>query len=127
MESPMLELGAILGVVFLTGSIVLLIVAIAGMWKTFHKADLPGWAVLVPIYNWYLMLQISKMPVWWLVVFCIPGVGLVPHFLTSLKIAQGFGKTGAFGVGVALLPFIFFVILGFGSANYEADRIDSIH
>jgi hypothetical protein len=42
------------------------------------------------------------MPVWWLVVFCIPGVGL------------------------ALLPFIFF-ILGFGSENYEADRIDSIH
>jgi hypothetical protein len=34
-------------------------------------------------------------------------------------VARNFGKSGAFVVGMIFLPFIFFPILGFGSATYR--------
>ena len=45
------------------GSIIYLaivVIAIAGMWKTFEKAGQPGWGCIIPIYNIYLMTKISS-------------------------------------------------------------------
>lgn len=35
------------------------------MWKIYTKANKPGWAILVPIYNIYTLLQITELPVWY--------------------------------------------------------------
>jgi hypothetical protein len=40
--------------------------------------------------------------------------------LTYVAIAEKFGKGGGFAVGLIFLPFIFYPILGFGSATYKA-------
>lgn len=42
----------------------LLIVTVAGVWKTFEKAGKPGWAAIVPIYNIIIMLEIVGKPTW---------------------------------------------------------------
>ena len=34
----------------------IVIVVIAGLWKTFEKAGKPGWAAIIPIYNIYVMI-----------------------------------------------------------------------
>lgn len=39
--------------------------------------------------------------------------------LVSLDIAKRFGKSAGFGIGLALLGFIFYLILGFGDARYN--------
>ncbi len=40
--------------------------------------------------------------------------------LVGLGVAKNFGKSDAFGVGLGLLGFVFYPILGFGNAQYQA-------
>ena len=56
------------------GSIIYLaivVIVIAGMWKTFEKAGQPGWGCIIPIYNIYLMTKIAAKPAWWVIMFFI--------------------------------------------------------
>lgn len=96
------------------------IVCVAGIWKTFEKAGKPGWACLVPIYNAFVILQIAGKPAWWFLLFLIPVVNLVVAIIVMIEVARRFGKGPGFGIGLAFLGIIFFPILGFGSAQYSA-------
>ena len=91
---------------------------IAAMWKVFTKAGEPGWASLIPIYNLVVMLKIAGKPVWWIILFLIPLVNIIISVLVALGIAERFGKGAGFAIGLVFLPFIFYPILGFGSATY---------
>lgn len=88
-------------------------------WKIFTKAGQPGWASLIPIYNWYVLLKVSGKPGWWLILYFIPLVSFIMWILTCLAVAEKFGKGAGFGVGLAFLSIIFFPILGFGGAQYQ--------
>jgi hypothetical protein len=99
--------------------LVFVVATIAGLWKVFTKAGQPGWASIVPIYNAIVMLQIAKKPVWWIILFLIPIVNFVIAILVAVEIAKKFNQGAGFGVGMALLPFIFYPMLGFGSATYQ--------
>ncbi len=95
------------------------IIVVAGFWKVFTKAGQPGWACIVPFYNIYVMLQIANKPTWWLVLCFIPIANIVALVLINIGIAEKFGKSAGFGVGMALLSFIFVPMLGFGDAQYN--------
>lgn len=97
----------------------ILVFIIAGVWKTFVKAGQPGWAAIIPIYNFYILLKIVGRPAWWLILFLIPFVNLVIAIIVAIDLAKAFGKGTGFGVGLALLGFIFYPILGFGDATYQ--------
>jgi hypothetical protein len=92
---------------------------LAAMWKVFTKAGQPGWAILIPIYNLYVMCKIAGRPGWWVILLLIPFVNLIFIIILDIDIAKSFGKGVGFGIGLLLLPFIFFPILGFGSATYQ--------
>jgi hypothetical protein len=94
------------------------IVEVVGMWRAFEKAGKPGWAAIIPFYNFYIMCKIAGRPGWWWVLLLIPLVNIVIWFIVSIDAAKAFGKTAGFGVGLALLGFIFWPILGFGDARY---------
>ena len=98
--------------------LVCVVAAIAGMWKTFEKAGKPGWAAIVPIYNIIIMLEIAGKPIWWIILFFIPIANIIVMILAMIAFAARFGKGAGFGVGLALLGFVFFPILGFGDAQY---------
>lgn len=98
------------------------IAAIAGVWKVFEKAGKPGWAAIIPIYNIIVLLEIAGKPLWWIILYFIPLANLVAAILVGLAIARNFGKSDGFGIGLALLWFIFFPILGFGQAQYQGVR-----
>jgi hypothetical protein len=99
-------------------AIIIVVGMIASMWKVFAKAGQPGWAAIVPIYNLIILLQISGKPSWWLVLFLIPLVNFAALILVAISLAKSFGKTTGFGLGLAFLGFVFYPILGFGSAQY---------
>ena len=103
-------------------SLAIAIVVIAGMWKVFTKAGKPGWASIIPIYNAIVLLEIAGKPLWWIVLLLIPVVNIVILFIVSIDVAKNFGKGTGFGVGLALLGFIFYPILGFGDARYMPAR-----
>ena len=104
--------------VLLIISLVIVIFMIAAVWNVFTKAGQPGWAVLIPIYNAYILLKIAGKPGWWLLLMFIPLVNIVVGILALAGLSANFGKGGAFVIGLLLLPFIFYAILGFGSAEY---------
>ncbi len=54
------------GIVLLLFQLLLAAIQIAGMWMVFKKAGHAGWKALVPIYNYYMMLQIRENAWWWL-------------------------------------------------------------
>ncbi|TCJ12403.1 hypothetical protein EPD60_14080 [Flaviaesturariibacter flavus] len=90
----------------------------AAFWRVFQKADQPGWAAIIPFYNLYIMLKIAGKPGWWLVLLLIPLVNYVFLIWMYNMIAKSFGKDEGFTVGMVLLGFVFWPILGFGDARY---------
>jgi hypothetical protein len=108
-------------VVFLFASLLSLI-GLIGMWKSFAKAGQPGWAAIIPIYNAVVLLEMAGRPIWWILLLLIPGVNFVVIILVMIDLAARFGKGAGFGIGLALLGFIFWPILGFGDARYQMAR-----
>ena len=107
--------GAFIGFIIYVAIIVL---EIAGWWMIFSKAGHPGWGAIIPIYNIYLLCKTAGRPGWWLILFFIPIVNFVIAIIVGIDVAKRFAKGAGFGVGLALLSFIFAPILGFGDATY---------
>ena len=97
--------------------VVLTVLMIAAFWKIFAKAGQPGWAAIIPIFNWIVWCKVAGRPLWWIVllIICFP----VVYIILCIDTAKVFGKGGGFAVGLIFLPFIFFPVLGFGSAQYQ--------
>ena len=110
------DFGSLLFILF---ALAISIFAIVSMWKVFEKAGQPGWGILIPIYNAYLILVIAGKPGWWLLLYCIPLVNIVIAIIVSIDIAKNFGKDAGFGIGLAFLGIIFYPILAFGDAQYQ--------
>lgn len=98
--------------------IVVVVLYIAAYWRVYTKAGEPGWGSLIPIYNLYLLCKIAGRPGWWLFLYFIPLVNIAISLVVSMDLAKAFSKSSGFGVGLWLLSFIFYPILGFGSAQY---------
>jgi hypothetical protein len=120
------ELVASLGLVLVLylGLIIMLIVSI---WKIFEKAGKPGWASLIPIYNFIVLLEIIKKPTWWIIMLLIPLVNIVFLFLVYIELAKAFGQGVGFGIGLIFLSFVFLPLLAFGkSFQYIYNQQDEI-
>jgi len=113
--------GLIGGVVALV-PLLILIVAIAGMWKTFDKAGQPGWAAIIPIYNIYVLLQITDNPVWYLILFLVPLVNIIISIKVLVDLSKAFGQGIGFALGLVFLSFIFWPLLGFGDYQFRGSR-----
>lgn len=110
------------GIGVLIVQLVIAIAVIAGMWKVFEKAGQPGWAAIVPIYNAIVLLKIAGKPAWWIVLMLIPFVNFIIAIVVAMSLAKNFNKSSGFGIGLALLPIVFYPILGFGDAQYSGQR-----
>ncbi|HSY11972.1 MAG TPA: DUF5684 domain-containing protein [Verrucomicrobiae bacterium] len=113
-------LSGLFGTGFLMFALVLAVIAILGWWKMFEKANEPGWAAIVPIYNVYILLKIAGRPGWWLILYCIPLINLIPAIVVAIDVAKAFGQSPMFGF---FLNFLFggigYLILGFGNYQYR--------
>ena len=99
--------------------LVLLVIFFTSLWKIFSKAGRPGWLSLVPIVNVYNLILIANRPGWWILLFLIPIINVVVAIVVTIDVANKFGKGSLFGVGMIVLPFIFYPLLAFSDANYE--------
>jgi len=102
------------------------VLMIAACWKIFTKAGQPGWASIIPIYNWYILCKIVGRPGWWVILLLIPFVNFSVGIVLCIDLAKSFGKGVGFGIGLVLLSVIFFPILGFGSAQYQGPTAGSL-
>lgn len=102
--------------------IALVIISIIANWKINSKAGEPGWACLVPIYANVVQFKIVGLNPWLLLLYLIPFVNFVVAAVFAIvvpfRLSKSFGKDIGWGFGLWLLPFIFNLILAFGSSEY---------
>lgn len=98
----------------------MLVPMFAGMWKAFVKAGEPGWASFIPILNIITLLKIAGKEdagIRWLF-WMIPFVGIYFSIVDTIDFCKAYGRDVGFAIGMILLPYVFWPILGFGSAQY---------
>ena len=94
--------------------------AVVGWWGVFRKAGLPGWAAFVPVYNFYLLVVgVARLSLLWVVLLCVPPIQIIAAILVNIEVAKRFGRSESFGLGLTLVGFIFYPLLGFGSDRYH--------
>jgi hypothetical protein len=111
--------GAAGSIIFLLIYAVVFVIVIAGMWKTFEKANVEGWWAIIPFANWYHLVKISGKEWWWFLLLFVPCVDIVAILVISMAVAERFGKSAGFGIGLWILPYVFYPMLGFGDAEYQ--------
>jgi Ca2+/Na+ antiporter len=112
--------GAVFGGMAMLFWLAVLVVVVIGGWKVFEKAGQPGWAILIPIYNLYVLLQVAGRPWWWLLLYLIPLVNIVIAIVVAIDVAKAFGQSAVFGFFlIFLLCGIGYLILGFGNYRYQ--------
>ncbi len=134
-------LGAFLGIfgIIILGALACFIIVLIGQYKVYTKAGEKGWKCLIPYYNFYTECKFVGLDTNWVWVLLggtflagvldgIIGVDLfstVAYVLTfyfnvikSVSIAKSFGKEPAYAVGLIMIPFVFYPMLGFGNSKY---------
>jgi hypothetical protein len=97
-----------------------LLLVVVGLWKVFTKANQPGWAAIIPIYNIYVLTKIIGRPGWWVLLIFIPVVNVIVSIIMAIDLAKSFGKDAAYGILLLwLFSIIGYLILGFGDAQYQ--------
>ena len=99
--------------------ILVTVVLIISNWKIFTKAGKPGWAILIPIYNIIVMVQIIKKPLWWVIILFVPIVDAVFVILIVYNLVLRFGKPGWHVLLALFLGVIYYPYLAFSNAEYQ--------
>lgn len=111
--------GATIAVVL---SLIWLVLILVAGWKLYVKAGQPGWVAIVPFLNVFGLLKIVKRPMWWFVLLLIP----VVNFFTVIVIYNDLSKAFGRGLGTTLALIFFtpitYLVLGFGSAEYQLPK-----
>ena len=81
----------------------------------FKKYGYKNWVFALPILNKWKMIELTNKPKWWFILLAIPFIRLIFVFKINLEIAKDFNKSIGYALGLTFLPFIFFVMLGFGN------------
>lgn len=105
-------------IVYFLIMVAILVLVIVAQWKIFTKAGEPGWACIVPIYNLYILYKISFGNGWLGLLNLIACIAPIMNIICMVKLAKAFNKGTGFTLGLIFLPFIFMLILGFGSDQY---------
>lgn len=102
---------------------IFMVFAIIVGWKLFEKAGKPGWAAIVPIYNYIVLLEICGRPLWWILLLMLPIVNFVIVVILCIDFAKCFGKGTGYGIAFVFFSPILAPILAFGDAKYTPIQV----
>lgn len=103
--------------IFLLFFFILLVGALA-KWKMFVKADQPGLAAIIPIYDLVITMRIVGRPDSHAWLFIIPGFNIYFGFRILIELVQSFGKYTILDYALAIV-FNMFYALNLGLAYNE--------
>ena len=140
--------GAVMGTITVFAIIWCILLIIAG-WRILKKAGQPGWKILIPIYDVYIMYKIVGMKAWFWISFLgsillgfissivsstmgenglpiiytcmVVGITLsiVVTALYSYRLSKAFHHGVWYAIGIFLLQGIFTMVLAFGESKYD--------
>lgn len=91
----------------------------AGTWATFRKAGEPGWTALVPVYNLVVLARIGQSARFWVWLAFVPGLNVVAAARLATGVADQFGRGLPFGLGLLVVPWLCWPLLGFAGFEYR--------
>ena len=138
-------IAAVLGgalIFFILIVIAILVFQIIATVKVYKKAGKSGWEAIVPYYSGWVLCEIAGVKWWFFLIMCATSicgllglvvleplaslVSLAGSFAVNYNIALKFGKDGVgYGIGLTLLPVVFYAILGFGDATFNDVKVSS--
>ena len=95
------------------------ILSLVGSWMVYKKMGRQGWEGIVPIYNTYVLCQELYGNGWKFLLLLIPFYNIYFGIKMMIDLAKAFNLGAGFGIGLLLLPFVFWLILAFGGAQYK--------
>lgn len=104
-------------------SIILTIVILVANWMVFKKMGREGWEGIIPVYNQYVLFDVLYGNGWKFLLLLIPIYNIYVMIKMDMDLAQEFGQSKGFGVGLFFLPFIFLLVLGFGKAQFRGGSV----
>lgn len=90
----------------------------AGRWRCFQKMGCRGWEAAIPVYSTWLLFHELYGDGWKMLGLLLPFYNFCLFLRLRVFLARAFNRGAWFGLGLALLPFLFFPLLGFGGAAY---------
>ncbi|MCD4686832.1 MAG: DUF5684 domain-containing protein [Anaerolineae bacterium] len=100
-------------------SLIVSLIALVALWVLYTKANEPGWATIIPFYNYWVLLRIVGRPGWWLLLMFVPFVNFFVMIVVYMDLAEAFGQDRAYGCGMMILPFFLLPMLAFGDNQYS--------
>jgi hypothetical protein len=70
------------------------------------------WLAWIPIVNIVLLLNIAKKPIWWIVLFFIPLVGIVMAIIVWMGVAEARNKPNWWGI-LMIVPGVNLIVPGY--------------
>lgn len=71
-----------------------------------------AWLAWIPIANVFLMLQIAKKPIWWIILCLIPLVNIIILIVIWMGIAEARGKPSWWGI-LMIVPLVNLIVPGY--------------
>jgi hypothetical protein len=94
--------------------LVMTVATFAGLWKIFEKANKPGWASLIPVYNLVVWFEIIGKPLWQIILIVVPFANIYVAITMITGLCKSFGKPGMANYMAAIfLGFVYYPFLGF--------------
>lgn len=116
-----------LGLIMLVVAVIA-VLQIIGMWKVFTKAGEKGWKSIIPFYNIAMLYKISGMSPYLVFIYIglfIPVVNIfasvalaIINLYQKINLMKAFKASTGLTVAMLIVPFITYLILGFGNSEY---------
>jgi len=97
---------------------VIALIGLVAEWRIYTKAGEHGWAVLIPIYNMYVLYRIICGNGLKMFLMLIPIFNIYWAIKSMIMLAHAYGKSTAFGILMIFFSPICQLVLAFGSAEY---------
>lgn len=122
-----------LGLLFGLAFAVIYLLIIAGFYalfawllsRVFRKAGIPVWKAWVPIYNFWVFLELGGQPGWIAILAVVPVGNIVATVfmcIAAYNVGLAFGKQGAWVVLYIFVPWLWFAIVGLDSEPWQPWR-----
>ena len=109
------------------GLAILTIITLIALSRVFKKANRSSITAFIPFYNIYILLEVANMDKKYFVPLLIPIVNIYYFLKVNIVIAGLFKKPKTFGIGMTVLPFIYYSILAYSSSEYVGINLSGMN
>jgi len=79
----------ILSIVKSAAAAIAFAVVVVLLWRAFERRGQPGWAVLVPLYNLFVLVRAAGRPTWWFALTLVPALNVAVVAWLLVDLARG--------------------------------------